>query len=711
MSTLQKPQSEKWLEAMARKREITSYVLLGLGVAICVALLILGFRFRSQIAAELLVFALVAPVFIGCGVYALLRKEGSSSLSNLDAMRLIVLIIGAAVGFAVFVEFFIRAIIWWSWMTGGLDKWQESGAWRVWLVLFGAPTGLAIMFATVLLARTEEQSNPFMRRVLYGYNAIVSCLLVLMILAVINILAYLYIPKTSDWTASGLYTLSSEGQNTIKNLEKPVKIIHLTEGRDYAYNDVKILLENCRTLNPDKVSTEEILRNQQPSRVAELGRRYKLANNLGLLVISGTDANEEYQFVPESDLIERPPPRMRRDEPESEPKFKGEDALISTIRFLDEGKKEPVIYFTQGNGELDILGGAAAQDPDQSASILRGRLEKGNYKVKGLKLGGISKDKGDGQRVVVAKEVPSDAVVVVVAGPKTALSIDAVNALREYMNPKDPKKPKGKMIVLLDVDIDPLTGNMVKSGLEGLLAEYNIEVTNERILAANLSDPDTLLVVADPRLADRNPVAAAFHRERIRLPMKGVRSIKQRMADRPRGGGNYQTDILLVTDLIPVFPESRTGDAKKILQDLRDNHQDTLAEKLTERMPVALAVSESDMPADAFHAGMGGMGDQKPRMVVFGDATWASDVGMSLGQGMRQQQIGEALNQVTYALMASSIAWLRERPGAIGIPAKSRDTYAISNDINGARLLLWPTTFMLVGIFGVGIGVWAVRRR
>jgi hypothetical protein len=704
MSTSQRPQSEQWLDAMAKNREVTAYVILALGVGIWVALLILGLRYKSEIAAEIFVFGLVAPAFLGCGIFSLIRKEGTGSLSPRDAARLMVLILGASVGFAVFVEAFVRAIIWWDFMTGGLEKWQTAEAWRVWLVLFGAPFGLAIMFVTLLLARTEEQSDPFMRRVLYGYNAIVSSLLLLMILTVINILAYLYIPKRSDWTASGLYTLSSASENTLKFLEKPVKVYVLTDTRDDdLYNEIEALLENCHALS-DKFTSEVVLRDKEPGRVVALARRYQLANTKGLLVVSGSEANELHQFIPLNDLIEYPRPSMDPSERDKPPKFKGEDALISAIRFLDEGKAEPVIYFTQGNGELDVSDSMQMElPPAQRARIMRDRLEKANYKIKGLRLSRVGAGQGDNPRLVTAKEVPDDATVVVVARPQTTLPAEVVSALRDYMSPKDPKKKKGMLVVLLNFDVGT-DGKMLRTGLEGLLSEFSIEVTDDRILGFK-EEPDALNVFANPQITDRNPVAAAFWRDRVAIPMRGIRAIKPSQGGGPRGGGGrYQAELLLATYNDRVWQESKLGDASKILNDWVENHPEELGKKLRVGLPVALAVSESQLPADPAHAGLRGMGDEKPRMVVFGNATWASDSAL----GRVSQGPG---SQVLYSLMASSLAWLRERPGGIGIDAREPQMYTMSNQTNIPRLILYPASIMFIGIFGVGIGVWAVRRR
>src|SRR5437870_447568 len=98
----------------------------------------------------------------------------------------------------------------WDIITGGLEQWHKNWYWLMLceLLLFG---GLAIMFSGLQIGRSEERTNPGMRRLLYGYNAVLSCLLVLTILAHLNVFVYLpvwpftYAHETYDWSGSRLY--------------------------------------------------------------------------------------------------------------------------------------------------------------------------------------------------------------------------------------------------------------------------------------------------------------------------------------------------------------------------------------------------------------------------------------------------------------------------------------------------------------------------
>jgi len=62
-------------------------------------------------------------------------------------------------------------------------------------------------------------------------------------------------------------------------------------------------------------------------------------------------------------------------------------------------------------------------------------------------------------------------------------------------------------------------------------------------------------------------------------------------------------------------------------------------------------------------------------------------------------------------LIASSLAWLRERPENIGIEAKKREYYIMDPNANISRMIWLPFGLMMFSVVGLGLGVWVVRRR
>jgi len=371
---------------------------------------------------------------------------------------------------------------------------------------------------------------------------------------------------------------------------------------------------------------------------------------------------------------------------------------MTAITTLEEGKK-PIVYFTQGNGELD-LNDTAPRTVDEGSGLLADRLRKANYEVKGLRFSAAGAGAQIGANMVTAKDVPDDASVVVIAGPREPFSAEALTALGNYMTPQDPNKPKGKMVILLDVAVSRANGKMVQTGLEKFLSGFNVEVGNNRIMTP-ANRPLQIRVTPNPMLRQTNPVAAAF--AGLAFHLYNIRTVRPRSGGLPPEGGNarYQADVLLMTTDLAWPEDDLATEPLQLTKDLVQNRRQELDAKLSrEPLAVAVAVSETASPEEPFnpHRPSRQMTDQKPRMIVMGDASFASNPNM------------EEDNPIGYSLFASCLAWLRERPNNIGIEHKKRDVYQLDPGTNVARMIRLPFALMALGVLGLGLGVWVVRR-
>src|SRR5207245_1605292 len=179
----------------------------------------------------------------------------------------------------------------------------------------------------------------------------------------------------------------------------------------------------------------------------------------------GPEGETTSQFIKYSDIFTNdmnPDPASKK----ARFVFKGEDALVSSLNFLEQGKTRSVIYFTQGNGELDLKDSCTSQE-GQGGGALKERLQKSNYEIKALQFSPLSEKKTKDDTVIWDK-VPEDAEVVVIPGATRQLPDYAVKALREYMTPTGDKAKKGKLVVLFDTPLD-INRKLVHSGLESLL--------------------------------------------------------------------------------------------------------------------------------------------------------------------------------------------------------------------------------------------------
>ena len=88
-------------------------------------------------------------------------------------------------------------------------------------------------------------------------------------------------------------------------------------------------------------------------------------------------------------------------------------------------------------------------------------------------------------------------------------------------------------------------------------------------------------------------------------------------------------------------------------------------------------------------------------MIVYGDATWLSNAFWS-DQGMAQ---------IFGMILGRNLGWLRQRPEILNIQNKNADTFMLPPNVSLIRTVLLPGLLMMVGIVGLGAGVWVVRRR
>jgi hypothetical protein len=687
------PPLPSWLEPVEKRRNEAAIGLLGAGAIAGIVGFILNVRSWDEYYVMVLALYWAFFAFVATGLWYGLHDQGKYSAG--DSVRVVVLLLCALIGLDLFLTAAGYVYVWRGTIFGGWEEWQGQDAWRIYIVAMLALLGPVLILLGLLATRTEEHSQPTLRRIFYGANAVLAGQLVLLILLVVNVVGYFFLPRSSDWTKSKIYTLSPKSQDLLKGLNNPVKIYAILDSADEG-SEILQLLSNAHRVN-EKVQWERVLRGRQDALLRELMRRYSLLDPIGLLVVSGVEPNENSQLVKIDDIYQMvgsdPRTGMR------DYSFKGEDALMSAISYLDEDKNKPIVYFLQGHGELDIGHSTGAARPAQRAGQLRSQLEKGNYEVKALRLADVQPGDGTDSQETVAKDVPNDATAVVIAGPRVSLEREALDALRRYVSPKEPGKKQGKLVVVLGLNIGP-DNTMASTGLERFLGEYGVEVTNDRVLCRDVNHPNTIIGLADPQPMNRNALAVGLGD--LQMRMTDVRVVRPRSAGAQPEGGNFQVELLLLAAYPGgVWADSNLSPALTVLDEYRRNKK---LPRLSEALPIGVTVSEPTggmRPGDP-HAMLRG-GDSKPRMVVIGNAAFASDLNDPLS--------GRQSSPEYYSLVSSSLAWLREKPSNIGIEGKTRDKYKLNETTDLTRMIFMPMLLMLMSIIGLGLGVWVVRRR
>jgi hypothetical protein len=681
-----KPTSRSIYDDLAPYAQQIAYVLIGIGVAFSLIPIVLLARYGYDNIVMPLWGGFACLLFLGVGGWYLTTAKEGAGVGGADLIRLIVLIVGGLGGFSTALLGLALPLFQYSdKFSGGLQAWREN---RVPLSLCALAFlgGLVLMFLGLMQARAYERTSPALRRLLYGYNAVLGGLLLFSALALINILPYSpvwplsLLAKPIDMTNSGEFTLKPSTVAMLGALNKPLKIYVLLTDRDNLDDQTAILLNQARSAN-GMISWETVSRDLSPDKWKELEKDYKIPGG-GMLLVYGTPPDVSTEHIKLNDLLlVRPRPDGTR-----QVTYNGEYALMGAITLLYEGKSRPVIYFTQGNGELEMHG-LGVEDRSQAMTLFIEELSKGNYDLKPLPF--------DRKALEKSKTVPDDAEVVVIAGPQTPLMPDAVETLRKYVQtPQGAKNKKGKLIVLLDVVVDKEKKAMVQTNLEPLLREYGVEVGNNYVPMQTESGVSrSVVAIANP--GNKSPIGPAFTtRQSVTLFAFNM----ARTMQPGQGRGSAQADTLLMTyPNAPTWAETDlVTPPADIVRALEKRGEEPIYQRLSLGVTVTEPRESSDLPLG--HPSP----DQTPRMVVIGNARWLAD------------DSEPKLRARNVALLGSCLSWLRERPD-IGPPPEppDRKTYTLKlPDTSSERRLEWlPGLLVLLGIATTGGGVWIVRRR
>jgi hypothetical protein len=485
----------------------------------------------------------------------------------------------------------------------------------------------------------------------------------------------------------------------LEALGKPVKIDVLMAKNDPFYHRMHALLDNCRSVNPN-IQVKYLSPDLDQEEVGRLAKEYKfVGERLGVLILYGSGDKVENRFIKGRDLISENAEMTGRNK---QPLFKGEIAIVSELNSLAFGEEKPAIYFTQGDGEPDLADMQRGRIGDGLGS-LKERLQASNYTVKGLQFSPATGVKAKNPDVVVAKTVPDDASLVVIVAPHGKFEKFALDALRKYMEPPDPKVTKGKLIVYMDVVLTP-EKTMEMTGLEPFLGEFGVQVNNNRILTIPggvSSDPQLVLAYMNPD-QQRNEIVATFARRGC--PLYNIsRTVEPKPAG-PQSNPRYHPELMMIVPLdqrqVAWAETNLQTDPITLIKEY--DRKGELEKKLGQGdLPVAVSVTENIPGAvGGPHAMM--QGEEKPRLIVFGNGSLVSN---------RLVDKATPIAFPYYELFTSCVAWLRERPTSIGIEPKKSDYYAFPLDANVTRMVVLPSILMVVGIIGLGTGVWVVRRR
>lgn len=479
-----------------------------------------------------------------------------------------------------------------------------------------------------VLSQWREIAREFSgRQTKFGTLAVASILVVAGILAAINYLAERH-NKRWDLTAAQQFTLSDQTKKVVQALNKPVRVTVFARTEDFPR--FRERLDEYRYLS-SQLQVEYVDPEKRPALAEQLKE-----SALGTVVLEYEGRVQRVTSDAEQDLT---------------------NGLIKVV----QGQQHKV-YFVQGHGERDTSG----SDGSGYSAIAR-ELTSDNLTAETL--------------VLLQQEVPADASVVAIAGPKSDLLPQEIDKLKAYL------KKGGKLLVLVDppqsAEAPPLTN------LLALLKEWSIDVGTNAVL-----DPMSQLRGADPSVPVAGPpypahaitntfrLVTAYPYARSVKPAEGATGSRTPSTILQSGPNSWaETDLKTLTTRGEARPEIDKGDVQG---------------------PISLAVAVSapadeatpppaDQPSDA--------PTNKPetRVVVVGDSDFAAN-----------SSVGVIGNR---DMFLNIVNWLAQQENLIAVRPRDPEDRRITLSAGQDRLIFWFTVLVIPGlIFLAGVQNWWRRR-
>ncbi len=339
------------------------------------------------------------------------------------------------------------------------------------------------------------------------------------------------------------------------------------------------------------------------------------------------------------------------------------DKARRKLKTLDEDVRESLIklardkrtvYFTVGHGELYW---DSDTEPLRKLNSLKKVLTAMNFRVKEL-----------GLTHGLANEVPEDADVVVVAAPSTAMLDEEMAALDTW------RKRGGSLWILVEPDSDPMTP---------LLSSLGVSVDQKRVLT---SDQNFVPIFRAPQdktnivtnKYSTHPSVTSLTRNNDELIFLALGAV----ALQPPADKDAKSTVAIRT-----LPDAWADDGDYVLEESEGEKR--------ESSPLLIALSGASEAAGA-DAPL----DEEYRVLVMGDATWATDAVLDPRRTPANVQ-----------LIVDSVAWLAEDE-AIGGTVENEEDIKIEHSKEGQGWMFYGTSFIVpLGLLSLGIGRLRMRKK
>lgn len=466
------------------------------------------------------------------------------------------------------------------------------------------------------------------RTLKYGSHASLFTAIVLVVLIILYTTAVNHNQRL-DVTRAKRFTLAAQSIKLVQHLPYPIKILGFFRFEDRERTQFEDLLKQY-TYHSDKVTYELVDPDRQPG----IAKRHNVMS-YNTVVVAGRDKEEKVFRLEEETLT---------------------NAILKVTR---ETRK--AVYFITGHGEASIT------DTERAGySVAKRGLEEQNYVVQDLLL-------------ARQEQVPADAAVVVLAGPRKGLLEPELHALTTYL------EQGGHLLCMLDPEMAP--------ELKPFLQRYGLALADDVVIETNplgrLFGGDYLTPAVTAY--EQHPITKDFGGMMTIFPV--VRSVSV-LKELPAG---VSAQVLASTS-----PQSWAETDLKTLQEGRS----TFDENSDRKGPISIAAVATvapKQPAGDTEAAkpteeQPGVRPRSARLVVFGDSEFANNSFFTL------QGNGD--------LFLNTMSWLAEEEDLIAIrPREGGGSGPVILTAAQQPLIFWlPVVVLPLAVFASGAVVF-VRRR
>ena len=507
---------------------------------------------------------------------------------------------------------------------------------RIWQRL--ALAGLVVVLV-YLLTQWREFATLWSRRgTRAGALTSASVLLLLAILVGLNYVAGRQ-HKRWDLTEGGQFTLSDQSRKVLDGLKAPINV--KVFAKDTEFQRFRDRLEGY-TYASSQLKVEYIDPDKQPA----VARQWQV-QQYGTIAVDYNGRIERITTDTEQDIT---------------------NAIVKAV---EGGEKK--VFFSQGHGEHDTT----SADQRTGYNTIAGALQRDNFAV---------------EKVVLAQQqdVPADAAVLVIAGPKTDFLQPELDMVNRYLD------KGGKLVLLLDppdgADAAPLTGLIALARAWGIDVGANVVVDVSSVgqmLGAGPSVP-VVATYPDHPITENFGLITAFPLARSVTPVEGGTNGRTAQPIATTSAESWaETDLAAVFKGTPVARDEAAGEKEGPV---------TLA--------AAIGVDAPNAPnAPATPPTPPAPGQRAPetppkpqtRVVVIGDSDFATNAVLGT-QGNRD-------------LFLNAVNWVAQQENLIAIrPKQAGDRRVTMTEDQQRRVLLLSVLGLPLAVAALGVWTWSRRR-